>query len=66
MIINLFNTNAEELGNKLANTVWQVKNVKLTVRKIYVDGWAGGYCAEFTDGSWGRVANLLEKGRQVK
>mgnify|MGYP000390994044 CR=1 FL=1 len=65
MIINLFNTNVEELNTKLANTIWQVSDVQLTVKNIYVDGWTGGYCARFIDGSWGRVASLLEKGQQV-
>lgn len=65
MQINLFETNVEELTAKLANTVWQVKDIQLTVKNIYVDGWFGGYCANFTDGSWGRVATLLERGQQV-
>ena len=50
MIINLFNTNVEELNTKLANTIWQVSDVQLTVKNIYVDGWTGGYCARFIDG----------------
>lgn len=65
MIINLFNTSVEELNEKLAGTVWQVGEVVLAVKNIYVDGWTGGYCARFADGSWGRVENLLRKGQLV-
>lgn len=65
MEINLFHTNVEELNAKLAGTVWSVKGVELTVKSVYVDRWEGGYCVNLTDGSWGRVATLLERGEKV-
>lgn len=51
--------------DKLAGTVWSVKGVELTVKDVYVDRWEGGYCVNLADGSWGRVATLLERGKQV-
>lgn len=65
MNINLFKTNTDELNAKLAGTTWQVNGVTLTVKDVYVDRWHGGYCARFTDNSWGRVATLLDKAQQV-
>lgn len=65
MNIDLFRTNVEKLSAKLADTIWSVNGVTLVVSTIYVDGWFGGYCASFTDGSWGRVATLLERGKQI-
>lgn len=65
MEINLFHTNVEELNAKLANTVWQVNDVELTVKDVYVNNWTGGYCVNLADGSWGRVATLLERGKQI-
>lgn len=65
MKINLFQTNVEELNAKLAGTVWSVNGVDLTVKDVYVDGWTGGYCVNLADGSWGRVATLLERGKLV-
>lgn len=65
MEINLFHTNVEELNTKLAGTVWQVDEVQLTVQRVFVDGYTGGYCARFADNSWAYVSNLLEKAQQV-
>lgn len=65
MKINLFKTNVEELNEKLADTTWQVGDVQLTVKNAYCDNWEGSWCVRLTDGSWGRVATLLERGKQI-
>ncbi len=65
MNINLFNTNTDELNAQLAGTTWQVNGVELTVKNIYINRWTGGYCANFTNGSWGYVSTLLEKATQI-
>jgi len=66
MEINLFQTNVEELSAQLVGTTWSVGGIHLTVKRIYVNRFTGGYCAEFTDGSWGYVATLLEKGVRME
>ena len=67
MDIKLFDTSIEELSEKLVGTQWVDRHGDTrTVMNVFVDGWNGGYCVRWNDGTWNRVRNVLEYGSQVQ
>jgi hypothetical protein len=57
---------SEKDGVKIGQ-VWQVDDGRvITIKKIYFDAWYGYWCAEWENGVWSGIHNILARCKLIQ